>query len=64
MSKKKRKPLGKPIEWTDADLDALSNITEADIIEAGQWWKQNAPKKYKNLLNANPDDAKPKPETK
>jgi hypothetical protein len=55
--KQKRVPLGQAIQWTDADLDALSNITEADIKEAGGWWQDNAPKKYKKLLEAKPDNA-------
>ena len=55
-AKKKEVPLGKAIIWTDSQLDALSEISPADIIEAGQWWKQNAPKKYKNLLDAKPEN--------
>lgn len=54
---KKRVPLGQPLNWTDAELDALSTVTEADIMNAGAWWQNNAPKKYKKLLEAKPDDA-------
>jgi hypothetical protein len=54
---KKRVKLGKPIVWTEEQLDAISSVSEADILQAGQWWQQNATKKYKKLLEAKPDDA-------
>ncbi len=52
-------PLGKPLEWTDADLDRLSVVTPGDIENAKVAWRRNAPKKYKNLLDAQvkPSDA-------
>ena len=52
VEKKKRVPLGKPLKLTDADLDRLSQVTPSDIEAAKIRWRQNAPKKYKNLLDA------------
>lgn len=46
------KPLGKAEKWTEADLNRLSAIDEADIEAAGELWHQNAPQRFKSLLNA------------
>lgn len=50
--KKKKVPLGKPLQLSDADLDRLSQVTPFDIEVAKIAWKRNVPKKYKNLLDA------------
>lgn len=50
-----RRAMGPPLERTDADLDALSTITEADLDNAVSFWKEAAPAPYKNLLDAEPD---------
>jgi hypothetical protein len=55
----RRKPLGHLIPYTDAELDQLSQVTPQDIERAKVWWKENAPRKYKNLLDAKPTDVKP-----
>lgn len=47
-------PQRTPIEWTDADLDALSTITPQDTEEARAWWKRNADPQYRELLDAEP----------
>lgn len=52
------KKLGQPINWTPEQLDALAAVTQADIDAAQIWWQANAPKKYKKLLEAKPDDAR------
>lgn len=36
-------PLGAPLPLSDADLDALAEITEEDIAEAKQLWKEANP---------------------
>jgi hypothetical protein len=56
MTKRKVK-LGKPIRWTDEQLDQLSTITDADIEAAAAWWQAYAPRRLKNLLNATEDTA-------
>lgn len=48
----KKKSLGDPIVWTENDLDALSEITKADLKAADALWKNSAPPKLKNLLQA------------
>lgn len=47
-----RKPLGKAIQHTDAELEQLAQVTPADIEEAGAFWRANAPKRYQGLLDA------------
>ncbi len=51
MAKRKVK-LGKPIQWTDKQLDQLAAIDANDIEAAAAWWQTYAPNRYKNLLNA------------
>lgn len=50
--KAKRKPLGKPIAWTDSDLDDLSKISPTDLKAAAALWESEAPARDKDLLNA------------
>ncbi len=51
-------PLGAPIQWTDADLDALSQITPADIQAAKQLVKKASPLLEK-LMNSEATNASP-----
>lgn len=51
-AKLKRVQLGDPIDWSDADLDNLSTVTQADIKAAEALWQRDAPRKYKSLLQA------------
>jgi UTP:GlnB (protein PII) uridylyltransferase len=51
------KPLGKAIQWSEADLERLSAISEADIAAAGELWQQNASQRFKRLLEARPTEA-------
>lgn len=45
-------PLGPPISLSDADLDALSQITPLDIVEAQQAWRRDAPAALRGLADA------------
>lgn len=52
MADKPKVPLGKPLELTDADLERLSKITQADIEKAARAWrKANDNNEYKYLLD-------------
>lgn len=50
--KKRAKPLGKAIQWSDDDLDQLAQISEADKKAADALWKNEAPARFKDLLDA------------
>lgn len=54
LKKAKRVPLGEPIDWTDEDLDAMTSpeALMQTIEETKAWWKRNAPKEAKGLLDA------------
>lgn len=47
---------GKALPLTDADLDALAEITDADILRAQQEARRLLSRQYKNLLQAVFDD--------
>lgn len=53
MTKRKVK-LGKPIPWSEAALDRLTEITQTDIDRANVLWRDNAPRKFDGLLEAEP----------
>lgn len=38
--------------WSDEDLDALSQVTPERQQEAAAWWRKNAPRRFKRLLDA------------
>ena len=44
--------LGPPLDWSDADLDALSTPTSADETAAEALWKRDAPAWAKDLIDA------------
>lgn len=46
---------GESLAWTEADLEALAEIAPADIEAASVWWKTNAPKEAKEILDAEAD---------
>jgi hypothetical protein len=50
--KKRAKPLGKAIQWSDADLEQLAHISEADKKAAEVLWKNEAPVAFRSLLDA------------
>lgn len=55
MSKKARAiPLGKAIQWTEAEVDELTKVTPQDIEEASALWRRGALPKYRGLFDAKP----------
>lgn len=52
----KPKPLGRPIPWSDEQLDALSQVGPADVQAATDLWKTAVPAEFKNLLDAEPQE--------
>lgn len=44
---------------TDAELEALAEITPSDIEDAKAAWEEDAPAPFKKLLDAQPDEAPP-----
>ena len=52
----RKKPRGKPLVWSDADLDRLAQVSEADVEAARVFWRANAPKRYRELLEAQPEE--------
>lgn len=40
------------IDWTDADIEQMSQISQTDLKTALALWQQNVPARYKDLLNA------------
>lgn len=56
----KIKPLGKPLELSDADLDLLAQVTPEEIEAVRVWWIEIAPGRYRTILDAPlRDDAPP-----
>lgn len=49
-----RKPLGDALQWTDAEIESMSQITDKDIELAKRWWEKHAPENAKRLLDAKP----------
>lgn len=45
-------PLGKPLPLTDKELTDAAVITEEDIENARKFWRENAPEKFIDLLDA------------
>jgi hypothetical protein len=52
----KRVPLGAPLQWTDADLDALSVVSEQDVLDAQSFAAQHGSPEFQALLNAEPEE--------
>lgn len=50
MMMQKRKPLGRPIERTDADILTLATVTPELVEEARAWWRENAPPGFEGML--------------
>lgn len=51
-TKKRKKPLGKPLQWTDEDLDTMALVTPQDIENAKAWPGVTVDPLMKALLNA------------
>ena len=58
MSKrrKKRKPLGKPLQLSDEDLDRLAQVTPEDIERAAEAWRDTVKGDAKTLLDADDEE--------
>lgn len=60
MAKKKPKPAGSPqgeaVQWSEADIERLAEITPEDIASAKAHWNRLAPKRIKRVLDAKKED--------
>lgn len=45
-------PLGEPIEWSEADIARMADVTEEDKVSALAFWQANAPPAFKHLPQA------------
>lgn len=45
-------PVGDPIPWTEADIERLSNVTEEDKAAGKAFWRRQAPRKLKGIVDA------------
>lgn len=52
------KPQGKPIAWTDQQIEALSQVSEADKLAAAALWHDRAPRPLADLLDADTQHVK------
>lgn len=48
----KKAPLGKPLSLTAKQLADAAIVTDEDIEEARRFWRENAPEKFIDLLDA------------
>jgi len=46
---------GESLDWTEEEIEALAEISPADLEAAAVWWKTNAPKEAKDILDAEAD---------
>lgn len=53
-----RRPVGRAIKWSSEAIDALAQVSEADIEEAAEYWRANAPARFKTLLDSKPTKAR------
>lgn len=51
-SQKNLKQSKTSIDWTDADIEQMSQISQTDLKTALALWQQDVPARYKDLLNA------------
>jgi hypothetical protein len=47
---------GKALDWSDAEIDRLTEITPEDVASAKAVYRRLAPKKAKRLLDAKTKD--------
>jgi hypothetical protein len=52
MPDKKPVPLGKPLELTDEELDALAEVTDEDVAAAKLLWRKSVDTEIADLLDA------------
>lgn len=51
-----RTPLGPPLDLSDADLEALAEIDEADVLDVHRFLQQHLPPRLRNLPLAEVED--------
>lgn len=49
------KPAGAALNWTEADIARMAEVTPEDVNAAKANFKRLAPRKVKDLLDAKPD---------
>ncbi len=49
---KRTRPLGVSLSWTSVEIEHLSLVSDADKRVAAALWRNEAPHKYRNLLQA------------
>lgn len=49
---KRAKNLGTSLNWTDAEIEHLATVSDADKKAASALWRNEAPARYKTLLEA------------
>ncbi len=57
VAKPKRKPVrpvGKSLGWTEYDIERLAQITEEDKAAEKAFWRLQAPRPLRKLLDAKP----------
>lgn len=47
---------GAEIDWTEDELDAISAVSDENIIEMVRYWRQHASPEFKALLDAGLED--------
>lgn len=48
------RPRGKAIRWNDGDLDRIVEVTPEDVEEAKVAFREDAPTRFQDLLDAEP----------
>jgi hypothetical protein len=43
---------GRAIEWGEAEIERMGNLSLEDVVEAALFWHENAPRGMKGLLDA------------
>lgn len=50
---------GRHIDWTEDEIAALAEISDADIERAAVTWRSFAPDKASDILDAEADESEP-----
>lgn len=58
MSDEAPRAKGKALPRSDDDLDRLSRIDDAARDEAAAWWRRDAPRKDRGMLDAKAEDGR------
>ena len=54
MPNPKSVPLGQPLKLTDKQLEQAARVTDVDVAKVKEFWRNNAPREFKTLLDAQP----------